>query len=263
MNRRPSGWWVRAGGIRSGGFLLALVLLPTILLPAPAVLADGRPDYTHFSSLPDATKAKMVWDLFDRKAFGTPDQKPICRDLLATRGRYCGGNNIAFLTAAIDLAEQEGWTDLAPDIQAIYQRPGNIWVYERSFRYLRARRGKPVPEGIHAAAETLRQAGYYQSPVTDAALAAAVQRLKRSSDREAVLVYTLYAAVPLPGKGGADRGKRAAVSVLRSLPSRLVRSRLISLQQGFAANHATFTDQLASLTAAVASRAGVGSGCGR
>lgn len=185
-------------------------------------------DYAGFASFPTEKKLKIVWDLHDHNAWGKPEQKPICRDLLENQSYRCS-NSIAYTSSAIDLAEKEGWTDLKPLIVMIYKTPHDYWVLERAFRYLRGAEGKPDPVEVIHCSNILEAAGVHRSKVTDEQLTVAARQLAQNSDREAVLVYTLKVAGWPAGKGGSERGRLAAVEVLRSLPREEVLNRLVQL----------------------------------
>ena len=195
-----------------------------------SAIAAASADYSDFAALSEEKKDRLVWELHERHEWGSPDQKPICRDLLANQG-YRFANAIAWTTDAIDLAEKQGWSDLNPLISKIYQSPRNIWLYERAFRHVRSQDGRPVSSNLVEEVETLRRAGYYRSTVTDEQLANAKQRLMQNSDKEAVLVYTLGVACWHAGKGGTDRGRQAAVEILLGLRREDVVGRLRQLHR--------------------------------
>jgi hypothetical protein len=186
--------------------------------------------YAGFEQLSEEQRDCMVWQLHEDKQWGQADQKLICRDLLATQG-HSFANAIAWTCDAIDLAEKQGWNDLDPLIARIYERPRNIWVYERAFRYLRSQAGRPVPASVIAEAEILKRAADWRSQVTDAQLASAKGQLMKEPDREAVLVYSIGIAGWNSGKGGNDRGREAAVEVLKTLDRDTVARRLRQLRQ--------------------------------
>lgn len=182
--------------------------------------------------VPVVEKSQIVWELHEQNKWGLPEQKPICRDLLAERG-YSGfdANAIAWTIDAIELTEKQGWKDFSPLITKIYERPGNIWVYERAFRYLRAEAGKLVSPDIIADAKKLEAAGHYHSDVSPVQLSAAKERLLSESDKETVLVYAIKVAAWHGGKGGTERGRAAAADILRSLDRKVVVERLRRLRQ--------------------------------
>ncbi len=186
--------------------------------------------YSGFAALPETTKDRIVWELDERHEWGLPEQEPICRDLLIHQG-YSFANSIAWTIAAIDLAGKQQWKDLSPLITRIYERPRNIWVYERAFRYLRSQAGKPVSAKLIADMETLRAAGFYESDVSDSQLSAAKGRLATETDKDAVLVYAVKVAGWHAGKGGSDRGREAAGDVLKSLDREVVVKRIRQLHE--------------------------------
>jgi hypothetical protein len=202
-------------------------LLLACLVAAVATKARAA-DYADFTTLSEEEKNRLVWQLHDRNQWGLPEQKPICRDILMHQG-YHSANATAWTTHAIDLAERLAWDDLAPLIAKIYAAPRGIWVYERAFLYLRKKSGKLIARALTEDMETLRAAGYYQSKVTDAQVALAKQRLARQPDKEAVLVYAIKVAGWHAGKGGTNRGRKAAVDLLRVLNSQDVARRLRQL----------------------------------
>ncbi len=185
--------------------------------------------YDHFANLSDEEKDRVVWQLHEDGTWGRPDQKPICRDLLEHQG-YSSPNDTAWTTGAIDVAETRQWTDLKDLVTAISQRPKNIWILERAFRYLRRQEGKDIPASIETAVQTIAAAGQHESPVTDRQLAAAIAILEAAPDQDASAVYLLRIACWHAGKGGSDRGRLAAVEVLRKLTSDLVLPRLQQLR---------------------------------
>lgn len=208
-------------------FLFTFPLLVAMLISQKMALAE---DYAGFAQLPEIEKDRIVWNLYDRQQWGKPEQKPICRDLLRTQG-YSFANAIAWTTGAIDLAEKQAWSDLNPLISKIYERPKNIWVYERAFRYLRAQAGKPVSTNLIAAANTLQAAGGYGSSVSDAEMSLAKEHLSQEPDKETVLVYALKVAAWHAGKGATERGRKAAADVLRGLDRVTVAQRIRHLRQ--------------------------------
>jgi hypothetical protein len=138
---------------------------------------------------------------------------------------------VAETTGAIDLAEKQSWSDLKPLISKIYERPKSIWVCERAFRYLRAQAGRPVSANLVAAANTLEAAGSYRSTASDAEVSLAKEHLSQEPDKEAVLVYALKVAAWHAGKGGTERGRKAAADVLRGLDRVTVTQRIRHLSQ--------------------------------
>ena len=181
----------------------------------------------------DKDKNAIVWELDDLNlwepghGWGLPNQKPICRDLLLNDGYSSITNNpnaANWTVDAIDMAEKQGWTDLNPLIEKIYEKPRSIWLFERAFRYFRAQSGKPVSTNLLAAVETLGSGGQYlysengkKLIVSDEQLAAAKTILLQEPDKEAVLVYLLEIAGGNGGKGASDRGRKAVADVLGSL----------------------------------------------
>jgi hypothetical protein len=188
-------------------------------------------DYASFAGLPAVEKSRIVWELHEHKKWGLTEQKPICRDLLAEQG-YSGfdANAIAWTIDAIELVEKQGWKDLSPPIAKIYERPKNIWVYERAFRYLHTEAGKPVSPDIIAAAKTLEAAGHYHSNVNHEQMSTAIERLLGEPDKEVVLVYAIRVATWHSGKGGTEVGRKAAADILKSLDNNVVAQRLSNLR---------------------------------
>ena len=197
---------------------------------AASGIAAIAADYSDFTGLSEEKKDRLVWELHERREWGLPEQKPICRDLLANQG-YRFANAIAWTTDAIDLAEKQGWTDLKPLVAKIYEAPRNIWVYERAFRCLRNQEAKPVSSNVVEDAEALRRAGAYRPTVTDKELDKVKERLTENSDKEAVLVFALGVAGWHAGKGGTERGRLAAIEVLRQLPRDDVANRVRQLHR--------------------------------
>jgi len=181
-------------------------------------------DYADFPALTEKQKNSIVWQLRYDKKWGQPNHKVICRDILEAQG-YSFLNCILWTSSAIDLAEQQGWKDLTPLIAKIYERPKDVWVYERAFRYLRVQAGKPVSTNITANADILRRAGSWDSKVTDGQLLAAKESLSKEPDKEALLVYMLIEAT-MSGKGVTERGREAAIDVLKSLDRETVVQRV-------------------------------------
>jgi hypothetical protein len=193
-------------------------------------IAGLATDYSHFAELPEKEKDRIVWELHDQHQWGMAEQKPICRDVLANQG-YRSANSIAWTTDAIDLAEKQGWNEMNPLIRKVYEAPRNIWVYERAFRYLRRQAGKAVPSVVVKDAETIEAAGFFRSEVTDAQLTVAKNHLERYPDKEVVLVYAIKIACWHAGKGGTERGRKAAAEVLRGLDPEHVIDRLRHLHR--------------------------------
>lgn len=121
------------------------------------------------------------------------------------------------------MAAQQGWTEFRPLVAAIYREPTNVWVFERAFRCLRAFDGVPVSRDLIAAARALKESGYCGSPITKKELGRATKKLLGGRDREAALVYALYVTCTPLGKGETNRGRRAAVDILRTFPPSRVR----------------------------------------
>ena len=188
-------------------------------------------NFDNFAKLPITNKNAIVWELHDGGMpgywWGLPNQKRICRDLLLNDGYSSITNNpnaANWTVDAIDMAEKQGWTDLNPLIEKIYEKPRSIWLFERAFRYFRTQSGKPISTNLLAAVETLRSGGQYrysqndkQLIVSDEQLAAAKKLLLQEPDKEAVLVYLLENAGGNGGKGASDRGRKAVADVLGSL----------------------------------------------
>ena len=187
-------------------------------------------NYRGYAALPELERDRIVWDLQEYHQWGSSRQKPVCRDLLQSQAHSCP-NAPAWTIDAIDLVEKQGWKDLSPLISKLYERPRHLGVYERAFRYLRSQEGNPVSTNIIAAAATLRAAGYWRSTVSDAQLSAAQEHLLREADKEAVLVYAVIEAVQSKGKGGTERGRRAAAAVLKGLDRDAVAQRLRQLEE--------------------------------
>ena len=153
--------------------------------------------------------------------------------MIATQGSFANANATSFTIYAFEAVQKHGWKDLDELVKAVYEKPRNIWLYESSFRCLRALSGKPVSAEVLAAAQTLHSSGWRESPVSDKELAAAKDTLIRQDDKEITLVYALYVACQHSGKGGTERGRRAAAEVLRSLPRRKVRATLSVFRESF------------------------------
>jgi len=132
---------------------------------------------------------------------------------------------------AIDLAEKQGWTDLSPLITKIYEQPEDIWVYQRAFLYLRAQAGKPVSTNLIAEFQMLRAAGYYGSNISDEQLLASKGQILQEMDKEAIMIYAISLAVSPSGKGGNERGRKAAGDILKNLDHDAVSQRIRQLQQ--------------------------------
>jgi hypothetical protein len=75
------------------------------------------------------------------------------------------------------------------------------------------------------------ESGYYQNTVTDEKLSAACAAIQSETDKETVLVYTLRVAGWHAGKGGTERGRKAAANILKDLPREMVSRRVLQLQQ--------------------------------
>ncbi len=181
--------------------------------------------YADFPSLGEEQKDMVVWILHEDKEWGQPDQKVICRDLLANQG-YSYANATAWTHDALDLAKTQDWKDSRPLILGIYEHPRNIWNYEATFLFLRNEAGRSVSTNLIADVQTVSMAGRYESKVTEAELSAAKKRLIADSDKEAVLVYCIYVACSFPGKGGTDRGRKGAIDILRNLDREVVVQRI-------------------------------------
>jgi hypothetical protein len=201
---------------------------------ANPAMPDSNDNYAGFTTLPEGQRDAIVWELQapPHNWWGLPEQKSICRDLLATQGYSSFANNASSWTfEAIDFAEKQGWKDLTPLIAKIYERPINIWMFARAFRYLRGQSGKSVSTNVISSFQVLRDAGNYQSSVSDKELSAAKERLLKEPDKEALLVYALDIAGWNSGKGGSQRGREAAADVLKSLDHNKVTQRLRQLRQ--------------------------------
>lgn len=177
-----------AGVTLQFAFLSLLVIMP---FAGPRTIQAE--DYTGFAALPEVERDRIVWNLHEHHQWGLPEQEPICRDLLETQG-HSFSNQIAWTLEAIDLAERERWKDLTPLFGRIYERPKNVWVYERAFRHLRGQMGRPISTNIVAAAGRVEAAGAFRSSVTEEQLTAAKRSLSEEGDTEAVLVYAIKVA---------------------------------------------------------------------
>lgn len=197
------------------------------------ITVSGAADYGDFAGLSDPQKSKIAWDLHEKREFGKPEHKPICRELIATQGKFANANATSFTISAFEAAQKHGWKDLDQLVKAVYEKPRNIWLYESSFRCLRALSGKPVPAEVVAAAQTLLKSGWLESPVSDKELATAKDTLIRQDDKEITLVCALYVACQHSGMGGTDRGRHAAAEVLKTLPRRKVRATLSVFRESF------------------------------
>ena len=195
--------------------------------------ASEAADYGSFAQLPDPEKEKIVWDLHDKREFGKPEHKPICRELIATQGKFTNANATSSTIGAFEAAQKHGWKDLDQLVKAVYEKPRNIWLYESSFRCLRALSGNPVPAKAVAAAQTLLKSGWYESPVSDKDLAIAKKELIGQEDKEVTLVCALYVVCQHSGMGGTERGRDAAREVLSTLPRRRVRATLEVFRESF------------------------------
>ncbi len=211
--------------------LVRAELAPLADLDGTAAPKEMGEDFANFATLDDAAKGKLVWNLADAGSLFRPEHKGICRDLLATQGRYANANASSFTSAAIALARQQGWREMRALITKIYQRPTNSHLYESAFVCLRAWDGKPIPVEIVSAAETLKAAGSSQTTVQDADLAEATTLLLASQDKEAVLMQTIVKAMENPGKGSTQRGWDALVQVLTHLDAVTVRATLQVLRE--------------------------------
>ena len=92
------------------------------VLSVATVMAAVAANYTAFAAQSEVKKDKVIWDLHERREWGLPEQKPVCRDVLANQG-YHFANAIAWTTDAIDLTEKQNWNDLNPLITKIYAAP--------------------------------------------------------------------------------------------------------------------------------------------
>lgn len=194
-------------------------------------------DYSHFAELPIAQKEKIVRDLFDTNQFGKPEHKPACRYILeeATHKQdmYAGSGAYGHASSAIALVESQNWKDLSGLIKIIYEKPQSINWHEESFRCLRTFAGNPVATSVRKAMQTLREAGYPQSRVTDQELVNAQQVLLKESDKETVLVYALYVAAQFSGKSNLKRGRSEAADILKTLDQDVVKARLYVFRDNF------------------------------
>ena len=195
--------------------------------------AQAARSFDRFEKLSAKKKEKLVWDLHESQQFGKPEHKPICRDLLAAQGSYAHANGPAWTLECIDLAEKHEWTDLKPMIEAVYAHPRDAWLYERSFRYIRASAGKLAPDDFLQAVKTIETSAAYRSSSADAVVNDAKARLRREPDKELAMVYAFRLALSSPGKGGADRARNAGVELLKALDPLRVRPRLRQFQKDF------------------------------
>ena len=187
-------------------------------------------DYADFSSLTEKQKDDVFSQLYEDKEWGQQNHKAICREFLAAQGHSFAKISIGTF-CAIDLAEKQGWKDLTPLIANIYERPKDVWIYQRAFQYLRIEAGKPISTNIVASANIIQRAGAWNSKATDEQLLAAKESLLKESDKEAVLVYMIEIAGSQSGKGATDRGGKVAIDVLRGLDREAVVQRIRQLQK--------------------------------
>lgn len=189
--------------------------------------AEIEEDYSNFHSLSENQKDKTIWDLFEQKEFGKLNQKPIFREILSTKGKICHANSISFTTTTIDVVEQNGWEDFDPLILEIYRHPPDVYLYKRAFLYFYKQRGMEIPNDLIEASKIMISSGYYNNKVSEKELAYAKTVLLHQQDKELAFVYSLEIATTYT-KGGSDRGRLAAVDVLREIDKNLVFSRLKS-----------------------------------
>lgn len=202
----------------------------TVVIPPQVAPEPAAPAPIPFAKLPEAAKSKLVMELFDKGEFFQPARKEIVRDLLSTQSRYCGMNGPGFTMSAIALAQKEGWNEMIPLVEAIYQQPTSLHLFEAAFAYRRTVSGSPPPPEIMKAVETLVQAGWFRTRVTDEELSEHTKVLKSHADKEAVLVAAIRGAGSSRGKGGTERGLNALVEVLKNLDPAQVRPRLETLR---------------------------------
>ena len=196
---------------------------------ANPAMADSSDNYAGFTTLPENERDVIVWELRepDHAWWGLPEQKPVFRDLLATQFHYGSGCT----GETFDVVEKQGWKDLTPLVAKIYERPNDIWQLAMAFGCLRDLSGRSVSTNVTSSFQILQAAGYNQSSVSDEQLTAAKERLLKEPDKEAVLVYALKIAGWNSGKGGNERGRRAAADVLKGLDRGSVIQRLRQLRQ--------------------------------
>jgi hypothetical protein len=143
---------------------------------------------------------------------------------------YSFGNSSRWTIDAIDLAEKQHWNEMLPLVEKVYERPKDIWRYERAFRYLRRNHAQwLISPKLVADFEILRRAGNYQSDVTSEQLSEAIACLKAAQDHEALLVYGINVACQGIGKGGTMRGQSAACQVLQKIDRRMLTKRIRQL----------------------------------
>lgn len=192
-------------------------MLPMLL---SAILMGCKPDYSNFAALSVEQKDKTVWKLHNNKEWGKPEHKPICQDILRHQG-YDYGNAILWTHHAIQLAETQGWVDLKPLVQAIYDQPKDVHVYKMAFDYLRRVNQQPIDPDILQAVAVLENANAWRprnARISNDQLNQTIQTLALAADQEAVMVYTIQVAIDnRVTKGGSDEGMQAATKVLTKL----------------------------------------------
>ena len=195
--------------------------------------AETEKNYSSFQSLSENQKDKIIWDLFEKKEFGKPDQKPIFREILSTKGKICHADAVSFTTATIDVVEQNGWKEFDPLILEIYRHPPDVYLYKRAFLYFYKQRGMDIPNDLIEASKIIMSSGFYNNMISDNELERAKTILWHQADMELTLVYALEIANTY-SKGGSDRGRLSAIDVLKKLDRNLVYSRLKSFDFSFA-----------------------------
>jgi hypothetical protein len=199
---------------------LAALIGGCVGIPAPT-----EKEIADFGALSNHRKSQIAVRLLEDKKLGKPDRKPVCKEILTTQARFAGTNATAMTIAAISAADRNNWTDLAPLVRSILDKPSNIWTYEAAFRYLRAQEGKPIPVHIIEDAEILHRAGLAKTDITDAQLEETKKRLITEKDAPPVLVYVITVGARKT-KGGIARGKNAAAEIIRNMDRDFVQKEL-------------------------------------
>ncbi|MGD0093278.1 MAG: hypothetical protein ABSE73_25465 [Planctomycetota bacterium] len=205
----------------------------SLLFVFPLASYADSAEWDDFPKWQEDKKSQVVWQLDDKRMLKRPECKPIFRDLLFTKGAFTHDNSPNFLYQSIEMAEQQKWRDFDPLIQALYDGPPEVWTFKSSFQYLRRVAEKPVAPKLEQAFETLSASGEWGSTLSDAELAGAVALLKKQEDKDALLVYALKVACWHSGKGGTDRGRLAAIEVLRSLDVDRVKKQIAIFRKFF------------------------------
>jgi hypothetical protein len=126
------------------------------------------------------------------------------------------------------------WKEAVPILREICEKPASWGRFRGALEAKRRLEGRPVPEDMRQAEQTIRSVTGGASPPDDRALDKAKRLLMESPDKEAATVAAVALAVhvAMASHAKVERVRRAGREILRTLPAEDVRKLLKTLLAG-------------------------------